>query len=517
MEPPNILFLFSDEHSFRCMGHVPLDEGGEQVFTPNLDNLAFRGSRFSDTYCQMPLCTPSRITLLSAMEVRTSGAWSNKSVLRPELKTLPGVFRDSGYTTCLVGKMHLGGTQQFVGFQYRPYGDLTGETGHQWEPIDEIDRTGMRVRTKKAGVTGVPESLIQDPVVTHEAVAFLRNHSSAAPDKPWFLCASFSRPHFPLTPPRRWLDKYWPNGISPPLVPPGGDAFVHPMSVGMRKGFMADAISREEMMYARAAYFANVSYLDEVIGDFLLRLDASGLLDNTIIVYSTDHGEMAGEHGVWWKNGWYEACTRVPLIISTPEQRAGNASSAVVRTPVSLLDVFPTLCGLAGLDIPENLDGYDLSGAVCGTEEVPDRAIYCDALVPRWGTGTEFRMIRYRNWKYVRFRAADSLFFDLESDPEEHVNLIKRGIPDGAKEDFSYLENLALGSMDFEEAERERLDRDGSLEDKYAQKLPPSTGNLYFLPSGKIINADDSLYKPAVIAPSPEIAFGNRWEQQNKR
>ena len=93
----------------------------------------------------------------------------------------------------------------------------------------------MRERTEKAGVAGIPESLIQDLVVTHEAVAFLRNHLSAAPDKPWFLCASFSRPHFPLTPPRRWFDKYRPNGVSPPLVPPGGDAFMHPMSVGMRE------------------------------------------------------------------------------------------------------------------------------------------------------------------------------------------------------------------------------------------------------------------------------------------
>ncbi len=132
---PNILLLLSDEHSFRFMGHVSEDEGGEPIQTPNLDRLATQATVFSDAYCQMPLCTPSRISMLTGREVRNCGAWKNGSVLRPELPTLPGVLRDAGYTTCLVGKMHLGGTQQFVGFEHRPYGDLTGKTGHQWEPI----------------------------------------------------------------------------------------------------------------------------------------------------------------------------------------------------------------------------------------------------------------------------------------------------------------------------------------------------------------------------------------------
>ena len=516
MASQNILFLFSDEHSYRCMGHVAPDHGGEPVHTPTFDDLAARSSRFTDAYCQMPLCTPSRITLLTGLEVRKSGAWSNESVLRPELATLPGIFREAGYATCLVGKMHLGGTQQFCGFQHRHYGDLTGKTGHQSEPIDNPDRDGMRERTARAGLTGIPESLIQDQVVTHEAVSFLRNHHSKTPDKPWFLCAGFSRPHFPLTAPQRWLDRYWPEGVTEPRVSAGGDAYDHPMSVGMRRGFQADEITHEEMMYARAAYFANVSYLDEVIGDFLLRLGASGLLENTIIVYTTDHGEMAGEHGVWWKNGWYEACTRVPLIISTPEQRAGKVKPNVFSTPVSLLDVFPTLCGVTGVAAPPNLDGMDLSESVRGTGRPPDRPIYCDALAPRWGEGTEFRMIRYRNWKYVRFRNADPLFFDLDADPGEQKNLIHQGIPDHARQDFVYLESVAAESMDFDRAEEERVVRDGGLSETYAQGLPASTGNLYLLPSGRVVNADDTLYRPSVIAGDPAEAFGTGWEMQNK-
>ena len=325
MQRPNILYLMSDEHSFRFMGHIPTTEGGEPIDTPAFDKLAASGIVFTDAYCQMPLCTPSRICQLTGKEVRKCGAWNNNSVLRPELQTLPGILAEAGYSTCLVGKMHLGGNRQFVGFQHRPYGDLTGHTGHQWEPIHDDRRSDMRMRTSHVGVTGIPESLLQDVVVATETTAWIREHQHAHPSQPWFLMASFSRPHFPLTAPRRHVERYPIDGISAPKVPAGGDAYDHPMSTGMRQGFQADAIDASEMMRARAAYFASVSYLDEVIGDLLLRLENDGLLENTIIVYTTDHGEMAGEHGVWWKNGWYEACTRVPLIISLPEHRSGEA------------------------------------------------------------------------------------------------------------------------------------------------------------------------------------------------
>ncbi len=511
MKQPNILFLLSDEHSHRFMGHVPRAAGGEEADTPTFDRLASEGTVFTDAYCQMPLCTPSRISLLTGLEVRRSGAWTNCSVLRPELPTMARSFADAGYETCLVGKMHLGGTQQFVGFKHRPYGDLTGKCGHQREPIGPDDGAldTMRRRTAKAvGVTEIPESLIQDEVVAQETVSWLREQDAASPDQPWFLCASFSRPHFPLTAPKRHIDRYPPDAISEPMVPASGDAYDHPMSAGMRKGFKADDIDHDEMMKARASYFACVSYIDEVIGDLLVRLEAAGLLEDTIIVYTTDHGEMAGEHGVWWKNGWYEACTRVPLIFSMPDQRRGDSAANRCETPVALLDLHPTLCSMAGVDHPDDLDGSDLSGAIAGGD-APERPIFCDNLTPRWGEGTEFRSIRWRRWKYVVFRDCDALMFDLESDPSEQANLLTEDLTGDAADARSYLEKIAAESIDFNEAERERTDRDGSLPDDYRQKLPPSTGNLYLMPSGQLVNADTVLYSPEVIAERPSEAFGD--------
>ncbi|HIE29818.1 TPA: DUF229 domain-containing protein [Candidatus Poribacteria bacterium] len=206
------------------------------------------------------------------------------------------------------------------------------------------------------------------------------------------------------------------------------------------------------MMRARAAYFACVSYLDEVIGDLLSRLEHDGILENTIIVYTTDHGEMAGEHGVWWKNGWYEGCTRVPLIVSLPEQRSGKYPDHKCHTPVGLVDLFPTLCAFADVNPPDDLDGIDLSAAVCGKRLDPKRPIFSDALTPRWGAGTEFRMIRWRNYKYVRFRQAPPLFFDLESDPGEQHNLVNSA-SGPSKDALEKLRTLAESSIDFDAAD----------------------------------------------------------------
>jgi len=521
MTRPNILYLLSDEHSFRFMGHVPGEEGGEPVRTPTFDWIARHAIRFSDAYCQMPLCTPSRISQLTGREVRGSGAWDNNSVLRPELATLPGALAHAGYATCLVGKMHLGGSLQFVGFQYRPYGDLTGATGHQWEPLTPEGRQSMRDRTARAGVTTIPESLLQDQVVAQESVAWLREQTQAHPEQPWFLCASFSRPHFPLTAPRRHIDAYGPDGVTEPPVPAAGDAYDHPMSVGMRRGFRAGAIDHEEMLRARAAYFANVSYLDEVIGDLLIRLEVGGLLENTVIVYTTDHGELAGEHGVWWKNGWYEGCTRVPLLISLPEQRRATQPEGhrrppeVCRTPVGLTDLFPTLCALADVDAPDDLDGVDLRVAEAEVTP-PDRPIFCDALTPRWGPGTEFRMIRRRDYKYVAFRNAPALFFNLADDPGEQRNLIVRGATGEAAEALADLADVAATTMDFDAAERERTERDGDLQATYALDLPRASGNLYLFPDSRLVNADDPLiYRPTVLTDDPAAAFGD-WPRGNR-
>ena len=506
MSRPNVLFLLSDEHGFRWLGHRSREDGGESVETPTLDSLAASGSQFRNAYCQMPLCTPSRLSLLTGLEPRACGAWGNNSVLRPELPTIASALGSGGYRTALIGKMHLGGASQYAGFQDRPYGDLTGRTGHQWEPLRDPDlRQGMRGRTAHTGVTEIPESLLQDQVVAQETVAWIREVEAQAetgdPQAPWFAMASFSRPHFPLTAPSRWIDHYKRTGVEPPRVPASGDAFDHPMSAGMRAGFRAADVSEEEATRARIGYAACVSYLDEVIGDLLARLEASGSLENTIIIYTTDHGEMAGEHGVWWKNGWYEACTHVPLLVSTPEQRAGTDSDIRCETPVALVDLFPTVCSMTGTATPDGLSGRDLSLAIQGGTELPLAPITADALAPRWGAGTEFRSVRFGDFKYVRFRNAEPLLFDLGADPGEQKNLLSDAPIDGQHADARAAAEYAESSIDFDACEREREDRDGGLAEEYRLSLPRVAGNLYAFPDGRLVDVDGPmLYEQSIVA-----------------
>ena len=516
MPRPNILFLLSDEHSFRFFSHLKREDGGEPVATPNLDRVAAQATTFSNAYCQMPLCSPSRLCLLSGREVRGAGAWDNESILGPDLITLPAVMRGAGYATCLVGKMHLGGNRQFVGFEHRPYGDLTGGTGHQGQEIpDGYAGTKFRWRVEKTGILDYPESALQEQVVAQETVAWIREHGAHAPKTPWFVCASFSRPHFPLTAPKRWFDHYWPDRVTEPMAPAAGDSFMHPMCVNMREGFEVGDITDEQRQRMRAGYFACVSYLDEIIGDLLTRLKLSGDLSDTIIVYASDHGEMAGEHGSWWKHSFYEASARVPLMISLPEHRDGSLQSLRLETPVSLIDLFPTLCGLVGVKTPDGLDGRDLSQSILSGTEPPARPVVCDNLNSRWGVGTEFRMVRSGDFKYVAFRDGSELMFNLREDPNEQKDLSK-GNPTGeTKAALEELREFVASTMDFEEATVERIKSQERLARDFPTIQVPSQGNLYHLQDGRIINGEDVIYNPTVVAKSARELFGHDWLAEN--
>ena len=499
MARPNILFLFSDEHSYRCLSLLD-DLVGEPVHTPTLDGLAGRGAYFSSAYCQSPLCTPSRICMLTGRSPMTSGGWANESYLKPDIPTIPAAFAAAGYSTCLVGKMHLGGANQMAGFQHRPYGDLTGRAGHQRDPLSkEEGGSEMRSRTADAGVTELPESILQEQVIVRESVSFLREHEAAHPNRPWFLCASFSRPHFPLTAPARFFNRYWPARVTPPKVGRSGDSAFHPMTVGMARGFRTEEVSEAEMLRARAAYFACVDYLDEILGDLLHLLERGGLLENTIVVYSSDHGEMAGEHGMWWKNSWHEASARVPLIFQTPAQRRGEERHVRLDRPVSLADLFPTLCGLAGISAPQGLEGRDLSSAIIDGEEPLETPVFVDNPLPRWGEGSEHRIVRAGRYKYVRFRGiGPHLLFDLQADPLEQRNLLKSGT-DADQAVGRRLRALVDSSWDFDAAEAQRLRDEEALRLHPLPEAARKWGNCYRLPDGRVVAADTPLYDPIVL------------------
>lgn len=515
MSPPNILFLLSDEHSFRFFSHLTDNEGGEPVETPHLDALKGQAVKFNNTYCQMALCTPSRLCLLSGRHARSAGAWDNDSIMNPDLVTLPAALRGAGYETCLVGKMHLGGSRQFVGFQHRPYGDLTGGSGHQGqEPPDWYKGDKFTWRYDAAGKLEYPESALQEQITAQETVAWIREHRNENPDKPWFTLASFSRPHFPLTAPKRWTDRYPADQVTEPKAPATGDTYNHPVNKTMREGFRVEGLSHEDQQKMRAGYFACVSYLDEILGDLLNRLELSGDLENTIIIYASDHGEMAGEHGSWWKHTFHEASTRVPMLISMPEHRSGALPATQLDSPVSLIDLYPTLCSLAGADFSE-AEGRDLSAHINTGNEPEIVPIFSDNLQPRWGEGSEYRMVRYGDFKYVGFRSGSEFLFNLIDDPLEQTDLSKKTLDEKSLAVLEKLRACVTNSIDFEATEKERIESEENLERRFPEKIGPTQNNLYHFKDGRIINGEDVVYNPTVVAENLEQAFGKDWQNQN--
>lgn len=529
---PNVLLLCSDQHGYRYLGFRD-DDHGEPVRTPALDDLAGSGTFFETAYCGAPQSAPSRVGLLTGTTVPDHRTWDDDGHLRADRETLADAFSAAGYETGLVGSLGVSGTRQFAGFDHRPYGDYAGtggaqldplstplsrgspyearvsptggEWGHRYDPMDP-DRgkpDPWQSLAGDAGVTAIPESRRQERIVGRETISLLRDVADRGSD-PWLVCASFASPHFPLTAPRRHVERYWPDGVTAPAVRPDESALDHPLVTSKRERDRTSELPAtptldlddEAVKRARAAYFARVEYLDQVIGDALSTLERDGLLEDTVVVYASVQGQLAGEHGLWWTGTWHEAATRVPLIVQTPEHRRGERDGTAVSTPVSLLDLFPTLCDLCGVERP-TVDGESLAATVRDGDE-PDRGpVVCDFFDDVYGAGTEFRLVRDGSDKYVRFADAPDVSVDLDSDPfEVDVDVDTDGTAEPP-----------AASLDFD-ATLERRDADAEARAATAQAIPTGTsGNAYLLDDRRLLDADDTLYHPSVVAQDASAAF----------
>ena len=509
---PNILFLLSDEHSYRFLSARPTARGGEPCRTPTLDGLIERGAHFETAYCQFPLCVPSRVAMLSG---RPS---SECAVLAPDVPTIASHLGDHGYATATVGKMHLMGSRQMAGFQHRPYGDFTAPSpAHQKDPLNlpgPRDHIFMPSVLRDPGVSDIPESLLQEQIVTREATAWLREHRHQSPDQPWFLMTSFAHPHFPMNAARRFFDRYYPDGVTPPRIGRTGDTVDHPLTLGALRsdsgesqGLFLEDVTEEQTRKARAAYFACVDQFDEMLGDFLAILDRDGFLDNTIIVYTSDHGELGGEHGLWFKRTWHEASIRVPFIVSTPDHRSGAMKSSEVTTPVSLADLFPTFCGFAEVTPPDGLQGIDLSSVATGGQSVQLEGRDGPVIenLAALGPGTEYRAIRSERYKVVTFRDCEDLAFDLQADPDEQVNLLKEGA--APPPEVERLRSSLCEGFDYDQALDRLKDQREAFAKSFPARVTPRTSNQILLGDGRLVDTDMHLEYPNVVSERPAADF----------
>ncbi len=417
---PNILFFFSDQHSPKFIGN----KKEKFIDTPTLDKLCANGVSMDNAYCQNALCVPSRASLLTGKYSRNLGIYENRHILESNSITIPETLAKHGYKTCLIGKTHLNG-EQFQGYQQRPYGDFYGQ-GHQPEYIrtgQDSSESGLDDLLDNSGPTKIPLAMTQTEICVSEAVKWLQIQADSSEEQPFFLSVNFDKPHFPYRPPVEYYEKYaskvklpeYPkNYATEEAVPFVRKAFE------INGGFEHYGINREIHERALAAYCGCVEWVDNAIGRIIDALEFLGLSDNTLIVYSTDHGEMAGEKGAWQKTVFFEDSSKVPLIFSMPSRLP---QGKVFNSPVGLIDLFPTFCDLAKIETPSQCDGISLLDLLEHSKEPTRKEIFSESVVLKTPEHAGC-MIRFENYKYNYYLQGKHELYDIEKDPKELNNLI---------------------------------------------------------------------------------------------
>ena len=405
---PNILLILSDQHNPHVIGCA----GDEAVRTPYLDELAAQGVTFDSTYCPAPLCVPSRMSLMTARHPSDNEVWTNAEMLASDIPTFAHALGAAGYEVVLGGRMHFVGPDQRHGFERRLIGDvLASFPGGPGPDLGTVPLSTTGPSRESVLIAGPGRTAYQayDDAVTAACEEFLRSPRPKG-DRPFCLVAGFVLPHCPFICPREDYEYYYDRVTLPR---PGPDA--HPFIRMFRttRG-IAEPFSDEEIRRARAAYYGLVTYLDRLAGRLLDALRASGSHERTVAIYASDHGEMAGEHGLWWKSNFHEGSVRVPLIASWPGHFPEGERR---REVVSLSDLGPTFIDLAGAEPLPDVAGESLLPLMRGeASDWRDEAF--SELYDRM-TGTPMRMVRRGPWKLSLYHGSGCQLFNLEEDPEE--------------------------------------------------------------------------------------------------
>lgn len=409
---PNVLFIVSDD-----MKPLIGAFGDSFAKTPNLDRLAARGTAFTHAYCQWAVCGPTRASLMTGLMPETTGVLGFKQMRAkiPDVVTLPQYFRTNGYETAATGKVYdprcvEGGraTDDPLSWSvpYRP------GISNPWKPAGN----------PPAAAPDIKDDQHEDGQICDEGLKLL--DQLAKGDKPFFLGVGFKKPHLPFIAPQKYWDLYDRSQV--PLavwqkMPVGGLERTWNKAQEAREydgvpkeGLFPEALQRE-MIHG---YYACVSLIDAQVGRLLDRLDELGIADNTIIVFWGDHGFHLGDHGDWGKHTNVEQGTRAPLIIAAP----GFPMSGKAQHPAGFIDVYPTLCELAGLEIPAVLQGRSLTPVLKDPDaRIRDGVI---SLFRRDGMGYAYRTDRYRYIEWIKGADVDAReLYDYETDPNETVNL----------------------------------------------------------------------------------------------
>ncbi len=420
MARPNILILMVDQFNGTLFPDGPADF----LHAPHLKALAERSVRFANTYTASPLCAPARASFMSGQLPSRTRVYDNAAEFASDIPTFAHHLRAAGYHTALSGKMHFVGPDQLHGFEERLTTDIYpadfGWTPDYTKPGERIDWWYHNLGSVTgAGVAEITNQMEYDDEVAYNATRKLYDLSRRHDDRPWCLTVSFTHPHDPYVARRKYWDLY---ENSPALDPEVGTIPFDeqdPHSQRLLKACDYDAfdITPEQIRRARQGYFASISYIDDKIGEILDVLERGRMADNTIVLFVSDHGDMLGDRGLWFKMCFFDGSSRVPLMIA-----ALGWTPASIRQPVSTLDVTPTLAALAGIDIAKLApwtDGEDLTPLATGTGgRGPVPMEYA-------AEGSEAPLVCLRDGRF-KLTLCDKdppMLFDLEADPKELINL----------------------------------------------------------------------------------------------
>ena len=409
---PNLLVVCSDQHSGRM-----LDGGLGQdsiVRTPNLTRLARRGVCFRNAYCVSPVCVPSRAALMTGRFASDVGSYGNTTTFDGSGPTWGTHLRDAGYSCWATGKLDLASGRD-LGFT-----EVKTGHGHFNRPdITELFRRPLCYRVEerqlvdgRVGDRGRPDKALLDATAAHVK-------SRSASGQPFAAYCGITLPHPEFEAPEKYWALYPAERMPLPHVPEGYLDRLHPVFQGLRHySMIATPVPDDRVRRARAAYYGMITQLDEYVGAMLDDLERSGALQNTIVIYTADHGEMFGDHGLWLKRALLEGAARVPLIMAGPGLPAGK----IVDTPVSHVDLVATMLDFAGAERPRELRGTSLLPLIAGTANAGPRYVYGECHTE--GNCTGSFTIRKGDWKYIYFSYyGQNLLFNLHDDPGELNNL----------------------------------------------------------------------------------------------
>lgn len=418
-KPMNLIYIFSDEHNREmngCYGH-PV------VKTPNIDKLAENGVRFNNAYCNSPICVPSRASLATGRYVHETSNWDNAMPYVGEYESWGHCLEEQGYDVITIGKLHYRDDNDPTGFPDMRYPmQVDKGQGDTYSLIrDNLEQRHInRDKILEAG-PGESSYIRYDRGIAEEAVRFLTEEAHKK-DKPWVLFLGFVSPHFPLIAPQKYFDMYPLDDVIFPRQYNLDERPKHPLLEEYRHIWdLADELDEKTVRKAVAAYYGLCTFLDNQIGKVINAMESNNLEKNTRVIYTSDHGDTVGDHGLWFKSSMYEGSVGVPFIMSGPDLPKGQVSDE----PISLIDSFPTIVEAVGAKLSKvgpNLPGTSLLPIAKGEISL-DRAVFSEYHAMGFRSATY--MLRNRNYKLIYYVNFESQLFDLEKDPKELNDLAR--------------------------------------------------------------------------------------------